>query len=136
MVAETVPVERLMSTELVTVTSDTPVEEAATALLDEDVGSLIVLGGAEQLVGLLTSTDLVEIVSDGRAPAGETVGEFMTEDVATVGPTDSIHDAAVTMTTEGIQHLPVTGTENEMVGMLSSTDLTAQLTYMTSSGTD
>lgn len=136
MAAETIPVERLMSTDLLTVTPDTPVEEAADALLDEDVGSLVVLDEAEQLVGLLTSTDLVEIVSAGGDPAGETVAEYMTEDVATVGPTDSLHDAAVTMITEEIQHLPVTGPESETVGMLSSTDLTAQLTYMTSSGTE
>lgn len=136
MVADTIPVERLMSTELFTVTPDTTVEEAANVILDEEVGSLIVIDEDERLVGLLTSTDLVAIVSNGHAPDGATVADYMTEDVVTVAATDSIHDAAVKMIRNGIQHLPVTGPGTETVGMLSTTDLTAQLTYMSSSGTD
>jgi len=39
------------------------------------------------------------------------------------------------MITRQIQHLPVVD-EEEVVGMLSTTDLTAHLTYMDSSGTE
>lgn len=134
--AENTPVEKLMSTDLLTVTPDTEIKEAADILLDEGVGSLIVIDAEDQLAGVLTSTDFVAIVSAGQAPYTATVGDYMTEDVLTVSATATLHNAAVKMIRDDIQHLPVAGDGNEVVGMLSATDLTAQLTYMSSSGTD
>lgn len=134
--AENTPVEKLMSTDLLTVPPDTGIEEAADILLAEGVGSLIVLTGEDRLAGVLTSTDFVSAVSTEGVPNTATVAEYMTEDVLTVPTTATLHDAAVKMIREDIQHLPVTGGESEIAGMLSATDLTAQLTYMGSSGTD
>jgi Predicted signal-transduction protein containing cAMP-binding and CBS domains len=59
----------------------------------------------------------------------------MTEDVTTTKPQKSIQDAAVKMITQKIQHLPVVE-DQEVVGMLSTTDLTTHLTYMDSSDTE
>ena len=130
------PVEKLMSTTLVTTTPGTDITEAANTLLDDGVGSLIVLDGEGQLTGVLTSTDLVTIVSTDQPPRTGTVADYMTEEVLTISSTATLHDAAVKMIQEDIQHLPVSEDDNEIVGMLSATDLTAQLTYMGSSGTD
>jgi len=136
METESTPVSELMSTDLLTTTPDTAIEHAAETLLAEGVGSLLVLDESERLAGVLTSTDLAEIVSSGRVPGSATVADHMTDDVTTVDSTDTVHDAAVRMIRGDIQHLPVTGADGEVVGMLSATDLTAQLTYMTSRGTD
>jgi len=130
------PVEQLMSTDLLTVTPDTDITEAADILLDEGVGSLIVSDAEDQLAGVLTSTDFVATVSADHSRSAGTVGDYMTKDVLTVSSTATLHDAAVKMIREDIQHLPVAGDGDEVVGMLSATDLTAQLTYMGSSGTD
>jgi signal-transduction protein with cAMP-binding, CBS, and nucleotidyltransferase domain len=121
---------------LVTTTLDAAVERAAETLLTEGVGSLVVLDDSGRLAGVLTSTDLVAIVSSGQVPDSATVADYMTDDVTTVASTAAVHDAAVTMIRGDIQHLPVTEGDGEVVGMLSATDLTAQLTYMTSSGTE
>ena len=130
------PVEKLMTTELLTVSPDTDVKYAAETLLDEGVGSLIVLSNEAELAGVLTSTDFVKIVSADQAPYSASVADYMTEDVQAVSSTATLHDAAVKMIREDIQHLPVTGESSELVGMLSATDLTAHLTYMGSTGTD
>mgnify|MGYP000022826450 CR=1 FL=1 len=136
METESTPVSDLMSTGLLTTSLDTAIEHAAETLLTEGVGSLVVLDESGRLAGVLTSTDLVEIVSSGRIPGSATVADYMTDDVTTVASTDTVHDAAVTMIRGDIQHLPVTEGDGEVVGMLSATDLTAQLTYMASRGTD
>jgi len=133
---ETVPVEELMSTELLTISPDAKAETAAETLLDQNVGSLIVLDQDGEIGGVLTSTDLIEIVSAGRTSTDSSVSDHMTTGVVTIGATDSVHDAAVTMIREGVQHLPVTGAENDIVGLISATDITAQMMYMGSSGTD
>ena len=132
---EAVPVEQLMTTDLVTVSPDTDVEAAAGTILEKEAGSLVALDDDDQLSGILTCTDLTALVSDGALPSDATVGDYMTEDVTTTEPQESIQDAAVKMITRQIQHLPVVD-EGEVVGMLSTTDLTAHLTYMDSSGTE
>ncbi|RJX44260.1 CBS domain-containing protein [Halonotius aquaticus] len=133
---EAVPVEQLMTTDLVTVTPDEGVETAASTILEKEAGSLVALDDDGQLSGILTCTDLTELVSNGAVPADATVGDYMTEDVTTTEPDESIQDAAVKMITRQIQHLPVVDGDDEVVGMLSTTDLTAHLTYMDSSGTE
>ena len=133
---EAVPVEQLMTTDLVTVTADEGVESAAGTILEKEAGSLVALDDDEQVAGILTCTDLAELVSDGAVPADATVGDYMTEAVTTTDPEESIQDAAVKMLTGQIQHLPVVDSDDAVVGMLSTTDLTAHLTYMDSSGTE
>ncbi|MEZ3169686.1 CBS domain-containing protein [Halorubrum sp. RMP-47] len=130
------PVENLMSTDLLTVTPDTGMETAANILLQEDVGSLIVLTDEDKIAGVLTSTDFVEGVTADHPLHTAAVSEYMTTEVLTVSAAATLHDAAVTMMRDDIQHLPVENSDGEIIGMLSATDLTAQLTYMQSSGTD
>jgi acetoin utilization protein AcuB len=50
-------VDQIMTTELVTVSEDTPIEEAALLMIDRGVGALPVLRG-EALVGIITETDV------------------------------------------------------------------------------
>jgi len=50
-------VDKVMSTDLVTVTEDTPIEEAARIMVDRSVGALPVMRG-DALVGIITETDL------------------------------------------------------------------------------
>lgn len=133
---EAVPVKQLMTTDLETVTPDEAVESAASTILAKEAGSLVALDDDNQISGILTCTDLTALVSDGTVPTDATVGDYMTEDVTTVEPEESIQDAAVKMITGQIQHLPVVDDDGEVVGMLSTTDLTSHLTYMDSSGTE
>ena len=131
---EAVPVEQLMTTDLVTVTPDEDIETAAGIILEKEAGSLVILDDDKQVAGILTCTDLTALVSAGDLPTNATVADYMTEDVTTIGPGESIQDAAAKMLTQQIQHLPVV--DGGVVGMLSTTDLTAHLTYMDSSGTE
>lgn len=135
MAIEAVPVEKLMTTDLVTVSPDADVETAAGTILNQDAGSLVALDDDGHISGILTCTDLTALVSEGALPTSATVGDYMTEDVTTTEPQKSIQDAAVKMITQKIQHLPVVE-EGEVVGMLSTTDLTTHLTYMDSSDTE
>ncbi len=50
-------VEKVMSTEVITVSEDTPIEEAACIMVDHKIGALPVLRG-DTLVGIITETDI------------------------------------------------------------------------------
>jgi CBS domain-containing protein len=120
-------VARLMSSGVISVNPDTLVEEAADTLLNEQIGSLVVVDGNNQLKGILTSTDFVRIVRESKPKAQTTVERYMTDQVVTVEAQDSIRDAADKMITYNIHHLPVVDDEEGVIGMLSTTDLTAYL---------
>jgi len=127
-----IPVARLMTQDLVTVSPGTSLVEAGEVLLDRDIGSVVVVDSSGKLVGILTSTDFVNIVTNDLATAGATVAEFMTESVVTVGAEATIRDAAATMIADDIEHLPVEEQDGSVAGMLSTTDLTAHLAYLES----
>jgi acetoin utilization protein AcuB len=55
-----ITVEQVMTTKVITVTEDTPLEEAARIMADNKVGGLPVMRG-ESLVGIITETDLFRI---------------------------------------------------------------------------
>jgi CBS domain-containing protein len=121
-------VAQLMSTDLHTVGPDTLVEEAATIMLDNDVGSVIVVDDGE-LQGILTTTDFVDIVSKSHPKAETTVSRYMTTDVVTTGADESIRDVADVMIERGFHHVPVLDGD-EVIGMITSTDLAAYLSHV------
>jgi CBS domain-containing protein len=55
----------LMSTALVTVRPDTPVRKAANLMRGRSIGSLVVSGPKGQLVGIVTVSDLLELLGRG-----------------------------------------------------------------------
>ncbi len=55
-----ITVADVMTTELITVTEDTPLEEAARIMADNQIGCLPVERGAD-LVGIITETDLFKV---------------------------------------------------------------------------
>ncbi len=62
-----VVVKEAMSGELHTTTPDAPVGEAARTMIDRKIGCLPVLEG-EKLVGIVTETDFVRLVAQGKTP--------------------------------------------------------------------
>lgn len=54
-------VEKIMSSPVITVQPDTPLEEAARIMADRKIGGLPVLDGEQNLVGIITESDLFKI---------------------------------------------------------------------------
>lgn len=133
--ARDTPVERLMTTGIETVSPDTNITAAAESLLSQNAGSLVALDDHNHVSGILTCTDLAQLVAENSVSDDATVEGYMTTDVATISPEASVQDAASKMITHGIQHLPVTDDDGEIIGMLSTTDVTNFLTYSGSVGT-
>ncbi len=124
---EDIFVARVMSTDIVTVTPDTLVEDAASLMLEESIGSLVVVDESGHLEGILTTTDFVDIVAKSQPKAETTVERYMTSDVATTTAQASIVDAANEMVERGFHHMPVVDDEEGVIGMLSTADLTGYI---------
>jgi CBS domain-containing protein len=115
-------VEDVMSTPLETISSKAMVTEAVQAMREHDISALVVTTHPPSIV---TSTDVLDAVAAGHDTEELPVSEVMTESVETVPPDLSLEETAAMMTSFGIKHLPVA--EDDYVGMVSSTDVTAHL---------
>jgi CBS domain-containing protein len=124
---EDVLVANLMSTDLLTVSRDTLVEDAAAILLEEGVSSLLVTDETGHLEGILTTTDFVDIVAKSDPAAETTVERYMTTDVVTASAQDTVQQAADMMIEAGFHHVPVVDPAEGVIGILSTTDITAYL---------
>ena len=120
-------VARVMSSDVHTVTPETLVEDAATAMLDNEIGSVVVVDGNNELEGILTTTDFVTIVSKSHPKAETCVERYMTTDVVTADAQDSIRDVADVMVEEGFHHMPVVDETEGVIGMITTSDLTAYI---------
>ena len=122
-------VGRLMSSPVESVSPDTAVQSAATTLLERDISSLVVTDEENELVGILTTTDFVRMTADNAVATETTVADYMTTDVVTVTANDAVTEVAETMVDRGFHHLPVVDEESGVIGMLTTTDMTAYLSY-------
>ncbi len=112
----------VMSTPLETIADDATVQEAARRMHEEGISALVVLTTPRAII---SSTDVLEAVAEGADPSELRVSDVMTSDVETVSPDLYMEEVAAMMTTYGIKHLPVV--DDDYVGMVSSTDVTAHL---------
>lgn len=126
-------VTTIMTTDPVSVTPDTSLDEALLAMDEFDLRHLPVLEEGK-LVGLLSDRDLLEAtgwlpsrVHEGRgavqaAEVPKLVREVMSDSVHRIGHEDSIAAAAVELIHHGIGCLPVTKNAR-LVGMLTEMDV-------------
>lgn len=121
--SDSTQVRDVMSTPLETVSKDATLTEAATAMRDSEISALVVRTDPPSIV---TSTDLVTAAAEGHDPTAVDVDAVMTESVETVPPNLYLEEIAAMMTSLGITHLPVVDGD-DYVGMVSATDVTAQL---------
>ena len=111
-------------------TPETLVEEAAGRMLDNEIGSVLVVDDDGHLEGILTSTDFVRIVAE-RKPKDETpVSAYMTTDIVTTTAQEDIQDVADAMIEHGFHHMPVVDDEEGVIGIITTTDLTAYLSHV------
>jgi CBS domain-containing protein len=112
----------VMSTPLETIGADAPIRDAARRMRDDGISALLVTTGGGCIV---TQSDVIGAVADGRDPEATTVRGVMTEDVETVTPDLMLEEVAAMMTMYGVKHLPVV--DDDYVGIVSTTDIAEHL---------
>jgi CBS domain-containing protein len=107
----------VMARAVVSVAPEDTLGEAAQKMVDEGVGSAVVLDHG-RLIGILTERDLLKAAA-GRVHSSEArVREWMTEEPVTASSETSVEDAVKTMLEHGFRHLPVVE-EGRTVGVVS-----------------
>ncbi|MDX6520609.1 MAG: hypothetical protein QOF08_1214 [Gaiellales bacterium] len=114
----------VMSTNLISVSPETRIGEAARKMVDSDVGAAIVLAPGDKLVGVITERDLMRCVSEGTEP-NTPVSDRMTRHVLTAAPTTELAEAMALMVDGHFRHLPVVNEDGNVIGLASMRDLMA-----------
>ncbi len=118
-----VTVGDLMRTSVVSAALDSPVAEAAAAMVLEKVGSAFVMQG-RFLAGILTEHDVVRAAASGTDLTKAPVSAWMTPDPESATPDTSVEDAGQIMFLHGFRHLPIVAGRN-VCGVVSLRDLFA-----------
>jgi CBS domain-containing protein len=116
-------VRELMHSRVVSAGPETPVAEAAAAMVREKVGSALIMQGPF-LCGILTERDVLKAAASGADLSTMPVSAWMTKDPQSAAPGTSAEEAAQIMFLNGFRHLPIV--EGRRVhGVVSLRDLFA-----------
>jgi signal-transduction protein with cAMP-binding, CBS, and nucleotidyltransferase domain len=119
-----VPLEKI-----VRVDRDVSVKTAAEMMRDNGIGSIFITS-SEEIIGILTDTDLVRrVVATGADPLTTTVEKIMSAPIASIEGNRTLLDANDLMAKQHIRHLGITK-DGKMVGMISVRDLVVFLTNL------
>lgn len=110
----------IMTRQVVSATTDTPISEAARTMARLRITGMPVCDGDGHLVGVVSEYDLI------ASPESKTVGDVMTRSVVSVGPDTDIEDIRFLLVNNRIRRVPVLdGTR--LVGVVSRSDLVRDL---------
>ncbi|HTO33107.1 MAG TPA: CBS domain-containing protein [Pararhizobium sp.] len=134
-----------MTPKPVCVSPDTSIKHTIQLMLDHNVSGLPVIGDDDQVIGMLTESDLLSrsvfiagLQSPPRDPDnaffenyvrthGTTVGDCMTTGIISVSPQQSLADVAALARSHGIKRLPVLQS-GKLIGIISRRDILRAVT--------
>jgi CBS domain-containing protein len=120
-------VREVMTEEPETTTEEEDVPTAAGRMAAQRIDCLPVVDAESQVVGILTSSDIVaergRLLFKGGKGEVPSVATLMVRDPIYVSPSDALVGAVVRMVQEGIRHMVVADENRRVVGVLSDRDL-------------
>ncbi len=101
---------------------DRTVRDAVAMLVEQNIGSLVVVDWSGHPIGLLSERDVIRKAVTHPNVFDLEVAEVMTPNPVTVMPDEDLQSIANTMTERRIRHLPVLE-EGKLVGIISIGDV-------------
>jgi CBS domain-containing protein len=117
-------VRDVMSEQPITLSSSTPIVEAARRMRAANVGAVIIEENG-RTTGIVTDRDItIRAVADGRDPARSPLSEIASKELTTLSPDDDIDRAVQVMREKAIRRVLVVDPRTQAaVGILSLGDL-------------
>lgn len=130
----------VMSEDVLTITSDAPLKEAAQVMVRSGVSGLPVVDDHQKVVGIITEADFVtaeanrswgrqrrrllaNFLGDTKPQNAKIVADVMTEDPHTIDSGSSVVEAARMMTDLRVKRLPVVLPDATLCGIISRADV-------------
>ncbi len=121
----TTTVRDVMTKDPVSLSADSSVTEAAKAMSDNRIGSVVVMD-EDKPCGIVTDRDItIRAVATGSDPMKTRLADICSHDLAIVRPDQSIDDAIQMMKSHDVKRVVVM-TDSKLEGIVSLGDLTAR----------
>lgn len=121
----------LMTTEVISVTRNTGLRQAAQLMFRNRVSGLPIVDDDGTLSGIITEADFLRLEverREGNRDQGDTVGGVMSHGAVTVGPDAEIYEAAKIMAVQEVKRLPVVDDDGRLLGIISRADIVSLFT--------
>ena len=121
----TTRVADVMTKRIVYLPAATPLDEAARAMAEADIGDVVVTDGAN-LAGMVTDRDIVtRAVAANRKPADLTLGEVATREIVIIEQSATLKEAVELMRQRSVRRVLVADVDRQLVGIIALGDLAA-----------
>jgi CBS domain-containing protein len=123
-----VKVRDVMTRKVVYLPAGTPLDEAASAMRDADIGDVVVTDGPN-LLGMVTDRDIVvRAVAEARDVRQTTLGAIATREIVMIEQNSTVDAAAALMRERAVRRILVCDSDRRLVGIVSLGDLAMRLT--------
>jgi len=119
-------VKEIMTENPACCTPDTPLQDVARMMVENDCGCIPVVESQETLkpVGVITDRDICcRTVAEGKNPLEMTAGDCMSSPVVTVTREASVDDCCATMEQNQVRRAPVVDERGACCGMVAQADV-------------
>ncbi|MBU1566939.1 MAG: CBS domain-containing protein [Proteobacteria bacterium] len=117
------PVSRISQKRLISCNTATTIQSAADMMSRNNCSSILVTSPEAGFVGIVTDHDLRQKVVASRLDIDNPVEKIMSFPLRTVSSHALIFEALLTMMQENIKYLGITGSEEEVIGILTNRDI-------------
>ncbi len=123
MVSSMIAVSELMTRAVVKVTPDESLKKVVELMAKSSISCVVVVKGKSP-VGLITERDILKkVVLKNKSIARTKTRAIMTSPIVTVKPETEFHQAGELMKKKHIRHLAVVNDNNELIGLITQTDI-------------
>lgn len=117
------PIENLARSDVVTSSPEASIEDLATEMRDEEVGSILITDDGE-LQGIVTDRDLtIRVLARQADPSDLSAEDVMSSDLCTIERGAGFYQATELMAEHGVRRLPVCDDDDALVGIITVDDL-------------
>src|SRR5438874_13653868 len=117
------PVRDIMTPNPASVSEKDSIKRVAEIMKREDAGVVPVVDG-KKVIGISTDRDtVVGLLAEGKDPSNARVNEAMSKEVRAVKEDTPVNEVLQLMSREQIRRVPVTNSNNELVGIVSIGDI-------------
>lgn len=116
-------IQSITQRHLVSTPPTATLHKAACVMTQANCGSVLIIDGSGELIGILTERDLMtRVVAKGLDPQKVLVQDVMTRAPHCVPPETKVTDAVVIMIERGFRHLPIVSGDGKIRGVFSIRD--------------
>jgi len=113
----------IMSSPPVIAGEDAVIEDVARLMWEKGVGSILIVGAENRLVGILTERDMLYAVSHLLIGKNVQARSLMSKNLVTASPDEELASVVEKMRDFNIRHIPVVDQEGRPLGVVSSRDI-------------